>query len=170
MKKISVTIIFLLCIGQLSGPCLALTVESSQLNPPTRIDSIPFRQLTGTICMALAMYKLDAVDGERKEAIIKEHGRAFLDRDVRFDLEKMDARKKGWTRYYPVFVGAQTFVVRIFLTRELSYQSPATVLYEMSVPDPQVTCQILPSISSIVESQKISPIAISVKSPADSSL
>ena len=168
MKKFTIAVLSLLCAGQLCGASVA--AEVSPLNPPTRFENITFRQLCGTVCMALAVYKLDAIEGLRKEAIMARHGRILSDCGVRFDLDRMDVKRKGWTRYYPVSAGANTFVVRIFLTRERSYQPSVPVLYEMDISDPQVTCQILPSVSSIVESQRMSPIAISDHSPAGRSL
>lgn len=170
MKKISSAIIFLLCIAQVSWAGPAFTPENAPLTPPTRIDNVPFRQLCETICMALAVYRLDAVEGLRKGAIIAEHGRILSGTGVSFDLDRIDTKKKGWTRYYPVLVDGHTFIVRIFLTRESTYQAEARVLYEIRISDPEVTCQVLSSVNSIVESHKMTPVTPISRSPADTSL
>jgi hypothetical protein len=135
-------------------------IDGAALNPPSRIDNIPFKQLYSTLCIAVTIYKLDAIEGNGKDVIIKEHGQALLNPDIRFDLEKIDIGKKGWTRYYPVMIGGHQFITRVFLTEERAYQPQRPVLYEMTIPDPAVTCQVLLDVNSIIKSRKIEPPAI----------
>lgn len=157
-------------LAQAIQPVNSSPVESAGLNPPTRIDGAPFKQLYSTLCIAVTIYKLDAIEGNSKDAIIRDHGKALSNPDIRFDLEKIDAGRKGWTRYYPVMVSGRQFIVRVFLTEERVYQPQLPILYEMIIRDPAVTCQVLPDINSIVESHKIKPLTVFPDSSASTSL
>lgn len=139
----------------------SLPVDFAPLTPPTRISSTSFQQLCGTLCIAVTLYKLDVIEGNHKDAIIREYARALSGPDIRFDLEKIDTGRKGWTRYYPVMIGKRQFIARVFLTGEKAYQPQVPVLYEMEINDPAVTCQVLPGIQSIVGLRTIKPLTIS---------
>lgn len=160
MKKSSALLLAVLLfqVNPVQSVC-GLSADSCGLNPPTILETPYFRQVCSTIFIALNIYKLDAIEGNSKEAIIREHGRALFDPDVRFDLNNIDKGRKGWTRYYPVAVGAQQFIVRIFLTGEKTFQPKMPVLFEMTIRDPAVTCQVLPGINSILESRRIRPLS-----------
>lgn len=146
-----------------------LPVENSTLNPPSRIDNTAFHRLYSVLCIAVTIYKLDAVEGIRKEAIIREHGGSLSAPDVRFDLSRIDRGRKGWTRYYPVAIGDGQFIVRIFLTGERVYQPQIPVLCEVVLNDPAVTCQLLPGINSIIESRRIRPHNLAIDLSSDRS-
>jgi hypothetical protein len=160
--------LFLLC--QIFGISSASASEGCVLNPPSRAENPSFRQLYGTSCLAITIYKLDAIEGLHKDVIMRQHSAALFNDAIRFDLEKIYTQKKGFTRYYPVTVEGKVFVVRVFLTKELPYQPRLTVLYEVSITDPEVTCQILSSVNDIVSSRKIEPVTYPQISPVDISL
>jgi hypothetical protein len=110
------------------------------------------------------------MEGNPKAAIIRKHGQALSSPEIRFDLEKIDMGKKGWTRYYPVMVENRQFIVRVFLTEESSYQPQTPVLYEMVIRNPAVTCQVLPNINSIIESRKTKTLTVFFNTSATTSL
>jgi hypothetical protein len=170
VRRISLFIAVLLILSQATAPSCATASEGCGLNPPLRAESASFRQLCGTFCLALSLYKLDAIEGTQKGAIIRDYGRAFLGGDIRFDLEKMGAGRKGWTRCYPVTVAGKPFIVRVFLTREVSYQPRLPVLCEIRIDDPEVTCQVLPPVNEIIAPLRIAPAPSPSRSPADISV
>lgn len=167
MRRISILFASFLLLSQIFILSSVSAAENCGLTPPLRAESASFRQLSGTFCIALAIYKLDAVDHTPKDVIMRDHGAALINDDIRFDLEKMDTGKKGWTRYYPVEVGGKPFIVRVFLTKELSYQPRLPVIYEMQISDPEVTCQVLPPINDMIAPQRIEPFRIPARSMAD---
>jgi hypothetical protein len=169
-KTIALFFTVFLFLAQAIQSVNGVSLENAGLNPPTRIGDASFRQLCSTLCIAVTIYKLDAIEGHCKDAIIREHGKALASPGIRFDLEKIDMGKKGWTRYYPVMVGSRQLIARVFLTKERAYQPQLPVLYEMTIQDPAVTCQVLPDINSIIGSLKIKPITISLASSVSSSL
>jgi len=136
------------------------------LNPQTKVSpnnvKLAFLQKYDVLCMALLIYKLDAVERSPKEvvkeSIMREYDRAFFNlTGVKFDLEHIDLGKKGWTRYYPFSVHGEWYIMRIFKTEERVYQPEVSVLLEGDIEDPKVTFQILPGINRILEQCKIKP-------------
>lgn len=93
----------------------------------------------------------------------------FLSRfpEVRFDLDRIDMGKKGWTRYYPFSISGKDFIMRIFLTREYLFQPKAEVLYEDTTGDKELTFQILPGLNKILEGCRIKPHNPNPSSPVD---
>ncbi len=150
-----------------AGTCL--------LSPPTKVSlketDLCLRSLHNVIHAALVIYKLDAIQRCTKDEIVKKCSGAFTGlSDVRFELDHIDVRSKGWTRYYPFSVGRKNFIIRIFLTEELAFQPKAAVLYEGAVDFPRVTFQILPSINETLKTCRIRPYITYAASQADASL
>ena len=138
-----------------------LSFEGSPLNPPTNIDvnySDPVaKRIYDAVCLGVFLYKLDTIKRLPKEEIERSYFGLSLNSEVRFDLANIDLGRKGWTRYYPFFVGQKNFIMRIFLTAERSYQPEAPILYEGSLANPAVTFQVLPSLNEILSGCKIKP-------------
>ena len=116
------------------------------------------KEIYDAICLGVSLYELDTIARLPKEEIERSYLRLSLNSLVRFDLANMDLGKKGWTRYYPFFVGNKAFIMRIFLTSERAYQPSAPVLYEGAIADPAITFQVLPSINEILSDCKIKPL------------
>jgi len=135
--------------------------EPSQPNPLTKINLIEpgegFKKIYEVFCLALFVYRLDAVERCPKETVIKKYGDLPAMSGVTLDLSNIDAGKKGWTRYYPFSIDGKDFVARIFLTKERFYQPRVTVLFEAAIENPDVTFQILPGINAILEDCRIKP-------------
>ncbi len=138
-----------------------LSAETWVLSPPTKVSlnetNNYFRDLYDVFCLALSIYKSDALERCSKEALIKEYGSASVNSQARFDLEHIDIGKKGWTRHYPVSIGDKHFIIRIFLTEEYRYQPKVATLFEVNFNNPAVTLQVLPGINAILNDCKIKP-------------
>jgi hypothetical protein len=139
-----------------SGPNFPLTQIKIDSNAP---DSF-FKQVYGSVCIGLSIYKLDVIERYTKEKLITtfQAGAARPGLEIRFDMENIDVGKKGWTRYYPFSVDGKNFIMRIFLTSELEYQPKTKVLYEGKLGSPAVTFQVLPPLSEILSDCPIKPI------------
>ncbi|MDP2913725.1 MAG: hypothetical protein Q8N91_06975 [Candidatus Omnitrophota bacterium] len=144
----------------LLNPSTLLRVDTElgrSINPSAKVPSIYFKQIYGIMCMALSIYKADAVRHSSKEDLIRRYDGAFPDRSARFDLNNIDIGKKGWTRYYPFAAGNKNFIARIFLTEERFYQPNAPVLFQAHIDNPAVTIQILPGVNEILRGCQIKP-------------
>ena len=139
-----------------------LSEETCQLSSQSKVslnkESICFRQIYDTLNLALLIYKRDAIGGYSKERLVEEYGSAIFTREVRFDLRNIDMGKKGWTRYYPFWIGDKCFIIRIFLTEEGRYQPQTEVLYEAVITRPAVTIQVLPGVNAILKDCRIKPL------------
>lgn len=118
---------------------------------------VSFKKIYESVCFGLALYKSDVIGRRPKEELIKDASTAALGPGIIFDLENIDAVRKGWTRYYPFSIDGKDFIMRIFLTEELRFQPDAPVLYEGSISFPAVTFQVLPSLNEILSTCKIKP-------------
>ena len=116
-----------------------------------------FKQIYTAICLGVSLYELDAIGGLSKEEIERRRPGLSVNSPVRFDLENMDLGRKGWTRHYPFYIEDKSFIMRIFLTAERTYQPSAPILYEGSLANPAVTFQVLPSINEIISVHKSKP-------------
>lgn len=116
-----------------------------------------FKKIYDSVCMGLAIYKLDVTGRSSKESLIDTLGKIVSPPGIRFDLKNADVLKKGWTRYYPFSIDGKNFIMRIFLTAERPYQPPVAVLYEGNIVNPAVTFQVLPSLNEILAECKIAP-------------
>ncbi len=142
----------------------SLSTETYPLNPQTKVSqheaNVPFQQVHDTVYLALAIYKADAINGESREEIARRFGAALFGRTVQFDFNLMDLGKKGWTRYYPIYIADKPFIVRVFLTDEYAYQPKVPVLFEAAMTNPAVTIQVLPGVNSILKDCRIKPYRI----------
>lgn len=166
-KRLSI-VLAMLFLAQVTAFPETSYAETASL-ADTKLPSNCFRQLYSILYVALSIYKSDTIKGYSKEAIKDEFSGSFFNREVRFDLERIDIGKKGWTRYYPFSVGKEHFIVRIFLTEELAYQSKAPVLFEASIVNPAVTAQVLPGINDIIKDCRIRPYTFSPVSQTERS-
>ena len=173
MKKrlpVILAVLFLVqSIPLLQGTC----AENYLLNPPSRVNlsspDTPFREIYEVFCAALTIYKLDAIEGHSKEALMRECAAKLPGKEINFDLRRIDMGKKGWTRYYPFSIGDRHFIIRIFLTEERAYQAKAQTLFEGAIDNPAVTFQILPGINDILKDCRIAPYKFYPSSEADKS-
>jgi hypothetical protein len=129
-----------------------------------------FKYTYGVSCLALSIYKADAVNRLSKETILKDYGKIASGGELTFDLNNIGIGKRGWTRHYVFSVGDRQFIARIFLTKERFYQPKVKVLYEISMESPEVTLQILPGLNSILKDCRIKPQDFSFSRQTDSSL
>lgn len=169
MKKAALTVLSLFIVTAAATSIQALQSESASLNPPLKLNNTYFKELCSALVTAFDLYTLDAVRRIDKETIIREYGSRLSNPDVRFALDRIDTKRKGWTRYYPVTIEGRQFIVRVFLSRERPYQEDLPAIEEMSFRDPEVTIQILPGINDIIGSERIRPIRIEMGSPVDRS-
>ena len=160
-KKITALIAVTLFLVQAITLTGVASPESLSPNPLTEINTgganLPFKEACNFLCVALSLYRSDAFKSISKEELIKTYGSMLSGSGVRFDLERIDLMKSGWTRYYPFSVGERRFVARIFLTRETSFQPKIRVLSELTIEDLEVTIQILPDVNEILKDIKTKP-------------
>lgn len=155
-----VTAVFLMQMIVLVG----VSAESSfLLSPPTKIDNnnpnIVLMCKNDIIRASLFVYHLDAFERRPKKEIAEAYGAALSAfPHIVFDLEHIDLGKKGWTRYYPVSVGNEHLIVRIFLSEERFFQPDVQVLEEILIKKLGVTVQILPGINEMLKNHPIGPI------------
>ncbi|MDD5496184.1 MAG: hypothetical protein PHP46_03665 [Candidatus Omnitrophica bacterium] len=161
MKKGAPVILAIVFLAQSIQFPQELSCETYALNPQSKVNLTEynslFRHKCEAVCLALFIYKMDALNGSSKRDIMDEYGTFLADFAVRFDLENMDMGRKGWTRYYPFSIEGKDFIARVFLTRERAHRVEVPVLFESSLKKLPITIQILPNISSILESCKIRP-------------
>jgi len=147
--------------------------ENSILNPPSEIaiakTGSSLKSEWSAIRAALSIYELDAVRKLSKDKLIEECVSLLSGSDVRFEVDRIDMMRKGWTRYYPFYIGDRAFIARIFLTKEASFQARVPVITELYIRSPAVTLQILPGASEILNDCKIKPHSIYSSSLADKS-
>ena len=167
VKRIASVLLTILLIPSLSS--LSIPLPDCNLIPESNasgtVPDMSFKCMYDVVCAALLMYKLDAVERASKsvvrETLRKKYDGVFVNfSGVRFDLDKMDFMKKGWTRYYPFYVDDKPYIIRIFRTEESVYQLDADVLYEGALKNPQVTFQILPGINALLAHSRITPAKI----------
>lgn len=163
MKKrsaLSIAAIFFLVQAILQAPFSA-RAETSLLNPPSEIDiaktDSPLKSEWSAIRAALAVYESDVVRKLPGPELALECGSLLNGSDVRFEVDRIDMLRKGWTRYYPFYIGERAFIARIFLTKEASFQVRIPVITELVIKNPAVTLQILPGASEILDGCRIKP-------------
>lgn len=83
--------------------------------------------------------------------------------DVSFDLENMDFKRKGLTRYYPFNVKGNDLIIRIFHTTEKHYLLECKVLEEGVFEDSNIGFQIIPGLNALLGTgpvEKIKPLEV----------
>jgi hypothetical protein len=166
-RALSTTLSVLFLLSLATGGAASADAGAPALNPSTRLSNLYFRQVCAIFLTALDIYKMDAVQGMRKDAIKRGLGRSSGPDGAIFDLDRIDAKRKGWTRYYPVEIGGRSLIVRVFLTAEASYQEKLPYIEKMGFSDPAVTVEILPGINAMLGQEKIRPFNLDPVSPAD---
>ena len=111
------------------------------------------------LAFARGIYSMD-VEERLTKADIKKRLADGLDTCARelsltFDLDNIDFRKKGFTRYYPFNVEGKDFIVRIFDAREEYYLPDFEVFYEGKYGDTNIGFQIIPGLATILADTKI---------------
>ncbi len=158
-KRLFIIVVFILVQTASSGR--VSQAQNAALSPPILITEHYFREVYAAVFVAIEAYKSDAIDGNTREELAGKYGGEILGLDIKFDFNRADMARKGWTRHYPIVIHDERFIVRIFLTEERIYQPKLPVLFEMQIRDPAVTCQILADINSILGDEKIEPHRIS---------
>ena len=167
-RLLSVIVVFFLI--QIASPGGVSRAQNAALSPPILITEHYFKEVYAAVSVAIAVYKSDAIDGNAEEEIADKYGGAIPGLDIKFDFNRTDMVRKGWTRHYPIVIHAERFIVRIFLTEERAYQPQLPILFEMQIRDPAVTCQILADINSILGDENMKPYRISSERQAARSL
>lgn len=155
-KKLAIILITLLLVQSIPA-AKVFCEETAPLNPSARAPSICFRQIYSIMCVALSIYKADAVNRFSKEDLARRYGGLPAGESARFDLARIDMGKRGWTRYYPFRIGGRDFIARVFLTEERFYQPPAPILFQAEIDNPAVTIQILPGVNELLSECRIRP-------------
>ena len=162
---------FLACLFLVhSQVALAIDAGTYFLNPSKKVSptntsvKAMFARQFNIIAFALGMYYLDTSGNVPKEDIKKifEEEIVFCEENfnIVFDLDNIDFKKKGFTRYYPFTVNGQDFIIRLFDVREKSIQPACEVYYEGIMEDSGVCFQIIPGIKVLLADTKVEPIAI----------
>ncbi len=147
----------------------SILAPSSRINES--ISTLSVKNSLSILEYALYIYRLDAIDRLKQNVIIdKCLNRSMATINFTFDLERMGVKRKGWTRYYPVMIGQEFYIVRIFLTKERAYQSPMAPELEVKISNPPVTCQIISGVNGILKDLPIAPESMDSNSPAHKSL
>ena len=145
-------------------------IRTSLLNPHTKVSPTEtsikeiFAREFNILAFALGIYHLDAQMRLSKQAIM-EHlasGVALCEENlaVAFDLENIDFRRKGFTRYYPFKAGGKNFIIRIFDRNERHYLPDFAIFYEGVFEESNLGFQILPGINAILKAAKAEKITL----------
>ena len=132
---------------------------NQQVSPTETNPDETLLQRFNILAFALNLYSLDAHERLSKEGIqerLKDLPRLFEQKfGITFDLDNIDFKRKGFTRYYPFRVHERQFIIRIFNIQERHFLQEVEVLYEGAFEKQQVGFQVLPGIDVILEEKKI---------------
>ena len=152
-KRLTIIVaVFFLAQGFWLSKCFPS--QPCALNPSSRILELSFQQISSVVCTAVTIYK-DDVFGPLFRNELADKYKAQDSLAVRFDVES--AFGSGPERYYPVSIGGESFIIRIFTTAKPVDDLGVNILFEMKLENPAVTCQVLPNISAILSDCKIKP-------------
>lgn len=116
------------------------------------------------LSFALGLYNLDAKERltkvEIKERLAKEPALLRDKFGVSFDMDKIDFKKKGFTRYYPFSVSGKDFIIRIFDINEKHYLAECQVVYEGAFEKSSLGFQIIPGIKTILDEKKTEKVVL----------
>ncbi|MBU0881336.1 MAG: hypothetical protein KKE81_03965 [Candidatus Omnitrophica bacterium] len=160
-KKRLLSLIVVFILVQIASSGRVSQAQNAALSPSILVAEHYFKEVYAAVSVAIEAYKSDAIDGNTRKEIVSKYGGEIPGLGIRFDFNRTDMVKKGWTRNYPIVIHDERFIVRIFLTEERAYQPQLPVLFEMEIRDPAVTCQILADINSILSDENIEPYSIS---------
>jgi hypothetical protein len=147
-----------------------LDVRTSPINPlkkvsPTEISiKENFAREFNVLAFALGLYYLDT-HGRLSKDEIKEKLTGDIDKcresfALSFDLDNIDFRKKGFTRYYPFRVNDKDYIIRIFDVNERHYLAASEVFYEGVFEESKLGFQILPGINEMLKNTKAAKLPI----------
>ena len=116
------------------------------------------------LTFALSMYNLDTDERLTKD-LIKEklsgnHALWQEEFNIKFDLDNIDFKKKGFTRYYPFAVDEKKFIIRIFNIEEKHYLPDMEIFYEGVLEDSSLGFQIVPGLVEILDNTKARKVEI----------
>lgn len=113
------------------------------------------------LAFALSVYYLDAKEQLSKEDIKEKlagNSTILWEKfNIGFDMNNIDFKKRGFTRYYPFSVNGKDFIIRIFDANERHYLANFEILYEGVLNRPEIGFQIIPGINAILDKKKIEP-------------
>jgi len=167
--KLLLIVMLLLFLGQTQVEPSTKPLTSS-LNLNKRITPVEFSRFEvfakefNMLAFALGVYYLDARSRLPKDEIKEELlnvPKVWEEKfGIRFDLDKIDFKKKGFTRYYPFIMNDKDFIIRIFEMQDRHYLESFEVYYEGAFEDSNIGFQIIPGINSILKDEKIEKISI----------
>ncbi len=116
------------------------------------------------LAFALGIYYLDVEKRLPKYAIKKylALGTAMCEENlsVAFDLDNIDFKRKGFTRYYPFKVGGKDCIIRIFDLKERHYLPDFDIFYEGVFEESNLGFQVIPGVDAILKEVKAEKIAL----------
>lgn len=164
MNKGKLLIIVCLFLVHTSGAA-ALDIRTFPINPVKKVSPTEtsikeaFARQFNILAFALGIYRLDAGERMSKEEIKKRlAGDVALWNEtisLAFDLDNIDLKKKGFTRYYPFTVEGKDFIIRIFDMKERHYLPDFEIFYEDVFKESKIGFQIIPGVNTILEGKKI---------------
>ncbi|MBL7158532.1 MAG: hypothetical protein ISS91_03395 [Candidatus Omnitrophica bacterium] len=126
------------------------------------------------LAFALGMYQLETEKGFSKEDIKAALSESNLSCgsaiNMVFDLDNIDIRKKGFTRYYPFSANEKDFIIRIFDLREKHFLPEFEILHEGIFEDSDIGFQILPGLKTILRGKELNKFSLSDLSATECSL
>lgn len=148
----------------------AIDIRTSSLNlakkvSPTNSDIKEFFATQFNILtFALNMYQLDTdkrfTKDIIKEKLFRSHALWQEEFNIKFDLDNIDFKKKGFTRYYPFSVDEKRFIIRLFNIEEKKHLSDMQIFYEGVLEDSNLGFQIVPGLVEILNSTKAEKVEI----------
>lgn len=147
-------------------------IENLPLNPPfSKLQDslrsqrkVNFIKEFNILTFALGMYYLDAKERLSKEEVKKKLAwdSAIWDKefDIAFDMDNIDFKRKGFTRYYPFNIEGRDFIIRIFDVRDKGYLPEFEVFNEGVFEDSKTGFQVIPGINTIIKNRKIKKVLL----------
>lgn len=134
------------------------------LTPPKKVSPLEasqrdaFLKEFNLLTFALGMYRLDTevrLTGDEIRNILNENIE-HLERvcSIVFDFDRIDFRKKGYTRYYPFTIDGKDYIIRIYLEEERHFLPYADILAQGIFHNSGIGYQIIPGINSILNEVK----------------
>ncbi len=132
---------------------------SKKVSPTETSIKELFAKEFNILAFALGIYHLDVIERFSKDKI-KEHLASGFAKwaesfTLAFDLDNIDFKKKGFTRYYPFTVNKKDFIIRIFDIREEHYLPDFEIFYEGVFETSKIGFQIIPGINTILKEKEI---------------
>ncbi|GEM_PF-1435254 len=166
--KLLIAIACLILVHTMSAA--ATEIGTYLLNPLKKVSPTEtglkeiFAREFNILAFALGIYHLDVEKRFSKNAI-KKHliigaGKCEKILSVVFDLDNIDFRRKGLTRYYPFKAGGNDYIIRVFHSGERHYLEDFEIFYEGVFEESSIGFQIIPGINEILKEKKAEKIAV----------